>query len=166
MKKRIVINDSMQKNYSYELLEPEGKNFSKNFLPFFSPSQMLELGVFEGKYINDCQNEFPAHWFSKAKLSQKADIKMNYFKIKSRKNLIYWRKKEWIIGDDVRGWFQWYCRYYYGRRNEIIDKKQIARWVAFKRHSAQVEKNCTKGNLSCRPRQRQALLQWSYNPFI
>ncbi len=53
-----------------------------------------------------------------------------------------------------------------GRRLDGVDALQIKRWRGFKRHLAQIEKNCPVMDLSCRKKQRQALLQWSYNPFI
>lgn len=168
---KIKVNDKMQKNYAYILSEKLGKNFDKEFLPALTPAEMLKLGIFEGKYLNDCKKEFPEEWFIKAekKLSpKKADISKNYFKIKSRQPLQIWIKKGWILpGDpDIRGWFQWYCRYYLGRREPILDRRQIKRWRAFNRHAGQIKKNCNRGDLTCRPRQRQALLQWAYNPFI
>lgn len=163
----VVVNDKMQKNYRYELSVPEGQEFGEGFNPDLTPPEMLELGVFEGKYLSDCQNEFPAHWFVKAKLSpEHADNDKNFFHLKSRLSLQEWQKRGWIIEPDPRGWFQWYCRYYYGRRIPEIDAIQIKRWRAFKRHKAQVEKNCYHGDLECRARQRQALLQWGYDPFI
>ncbi len=127
---------------------------------------MLELGVFEGKYCNDCGGEFPAGWFGTAKISETADARPNCFGIKSRQPLSVWRDKGWIYGPDPRGWFQWYCRYYLGRRLEDIDSKQIGRWRTFARHAGQVRANCEPGDLFCRPRQRQALLQWSHATFI
>lgn len=163
----VKVNDKMQKGYIYELVAPVGENFDVDFHPELTPIQMLEMGVFEGHYLNDCQNEFPSFWFEKAKISlNKADEKFNYFKVKSRQSLIEWQSKGWILEPDVRGWFQWYCRYYMGRRLEVIDKIQIKRWKAFKRHKAQIEKNCWIGDLNCRVKQRQALLQWAYNPFF
>ena len=164
---KINVFDKMQQNYSYTLQEPEGKNFSPLFYPELSPKEMLELGVFEGKYLTDCQNEFPKDWFLNAKLSpEKPDISKNYFQIKSRQNLTIWKQKGWILEPDPRGWFQWYCRYYLGRRIEPVDTIQIQRWRSFKRHKAQLEKNCLPLDLNCRKKQRQALLQWAYNPFI
>lgn len=162
----ICVNDKMQKNYCYELTEPEGKNFAPEFKPELTPAQMLELGIFEGKYLNDCHTEFPEHWFYNAKTAPQSNTEINCFKLKSRLSLQEWQKRGWIIGPDVRGWFQWYCRYYYGRRIPEIDKIQIKRWRAFARHVAQVRKNCSTMDFECRPRQRQALLQWAYNPFI
>ena len=165
----MIINvfDKMQNNYHYNLSEPIGKNFHPNFTPELSPKEMLEFGVFEGKYLTDCQNEFPADWFEKVKFSPIVpNPELNLFKIKSRQSLKVWQQKGWIIQPDPRGWFQWYCRYYFGRRIPVVDEIQIKRWNAFKRHRAQIEKNCFPNDLACRKKQRQALLQWAYNPFI
>ncbi len=162
----VIVNDLMQKDYKYRLDAPEGKDFHNAFTPHFTPKEMLELGVFEGKYCNDCIDELPKNWFENARTSDKPDTNLNHFKIKSRQPLSTWKQKGWIIEPDVRGWFQWYCRYYLGRRIPEIDTYQIKRWKAFVRHAGQIRANCEEGNLDCRPKQRQALLQWSHNPFI
>jgi hypothetical protein len=164
MKKRIiVVNDKMQKNYRYELTQPKGRNFDPEFKPELTPKQMLEKGVFGGKYMTDCGKEFPKSWYKKAKLNPKFhDPKLNYFGINASQPLSVWRKKGWIHPDDPRGWFQWYCRYYMGRRHQD-DERQIKRWKAFKRHRAAVKKNCHKKDFNCRRKQRQALLHWAYD---
>jgi hypothetical protein len=162
----IKVHDSMQTGYEYVLSAPQGRNFSSGFMPHFPPQEMLKLGIFEGKYCNDCREEFPAAWFKDAKISDKADPALNCFGVKSRQPLQVWQEKGWIYGPDPRGWFQWYCRYWLGRRLPEIDEIQIKRWRAFRRHAAQVKANCPEHCLTCRPRQRQALLQWSYDPFI
>ena len=163
----IIVNDKMQQNYEYKLIMDMGDVFNNGFKPELTPKEMLELGVFEGHYLNDCKNEFPKDWFDNAKISfDKPDINCNYFKIKSRQSLKEWQNRGWIIMPDVRGWFQWYCRYYMGRRINNVDEIQIKRWVAFKRHKAQIEKNCMMYDIECRIKQRQALLQWAYNPFF
>lgn len=162
----VEVNDRMQHSYKYKIVAPYGEDFDTDFTPYFTPKEMLEHGIFEGKYMNDCRNEFPEHWFKNAKISNKADPSLNYFGIKSRQSLQVWEEKGWIIEPDPRGWFQWYCRYYQGRRFPEIDKIQIKRWRGFARHSGQIKANCDPGNLLCRPRQRQALLQWAHNPFI
>ena len=163
----IVVNDKMQTGYSYELVEPMGKNFASNFMPELTPKEMLEMGVFEGHYLNDCINEFPKDWFVNARINlSRPDIMCNMFKVKSRQSLLVWRKKGWIIDPDVRGWFQWYCRYYMGRRIPTIDEIQIKRWRSFRRHKAQIENNCMMLDIDCRKKQRQALLQWAYNPIF
>ncbi len=163
----VIVCDKMQQGYSYEYTAKEGQDFAPEFTPELTPQKMLELGVFEGHYMTDCQNEFPACWFKNAKLSpQKPDVNCNYFKIKSRQPLSIWQQKGWIFPPDVRGWFQWYCRYYMGRRIPDIDALQIKRWRAFRRHKAQILNNCLAFDIDCRKRQRQALLQWAYDPFF
>jgi hypothetical protein len=153
----------MQRRYAYELTEPMGRNFHRGFRPQLTPRQMLALGVFGGKYMTDCRREFPASWFARAKLcSLRHDPALNYFKVNASKPLWYWRQKGWIYHEDPRGWFQWYCRYYMGRRCKD-DERQIKRWRAFRRHLAQLRRHCRPGDASCRPRQRQALLQWAYD---
>lgn len=153
----------MQSGYRYVLTEPAGRNFDPEFEPELTPKQMLEIGVFGGKYMTDCRDEFPKSWFSRAKLSpEKHDGSLNCFGINASKPLSYWREKGWIHEDDPRGWFQWYCRYYAGRRHSD-DGRQIARWRSMRRHIAQIDKNCIPGDLTCRPKQRQALLHWAYD---
>lgn len=160
--KKIVVNDDMQKGYTYYLTEPQGKNFDPEFKPQLTPQEMLKLGVFGGKYLNGCKAEFPALWFEDAKLSVVKDKNINFFKTDASKPLSYWRDKGWIHPQDPRGWFQWYCRYYMGRRSDD-DVRQIKRWKAITRHIAQLKKHCPKGAWDCRPRQRQALLHWAYD---
>jgi hypothetical protein len=163
MKKKIIVNDLMQKDYVYFLTEPIDKNFHEDFKPELTPKQMLSLGIFGGKYMTDCKNEFPKDWFNNVKLSPNFhNPKLNYFKINASKSLKYWVEKGWIYHEDPRGWFQWYCRYYMGRRC-LDDVRQIKRWKAMKRHITQVTKNCPKGLIDCRRKQRQALLHWAYD---
>lgn len=162
-KRRVEVNDRMQSNYVYFCSEPIGKNFHPDFQPELTPKEMLELGVFGGKYMTDCRDEFPPAWFRKAKLChERHDPKLNYFRVNASVPLSVWRKKGWIYQEDPRGWFQWYCRYYMGRRCPD-DERQIKRWRAIRRHIAQIKKNCPPGELQCRPKQRQALLHWAYD---
>ncbi len=153
----------MQKGYSYELTESVGRNFDSGFQPHLSPKDLLELGVFGGRYMTDTKGEFPDSWFASAKLcSERHDPELNYFGINASQPLSEWRRRGWIHPDDPRGWFQWYCRYYLGRRHED-DERQIKRWRAFKRHWSAVKKNCLEGDYGCRRKQRQALLHWAYD---
>ena len=153
----------MQQRYRYELTQAPGQNFAPEFIPQLTPAKMLAMGVFGGKYMTDCKDEFPTDWFETAKLSPgKHDRNLNFFQVDASKPLSYWQQKGWIHTDDPRGWFQWYCRYYMGRRHED-DGRQIKRWKAMTRHISQLRKNCIKGDLLCRPRQRQALLHWAYD---
>jgi len=154
----------MQRGYRYVLSAPTGRNFDPDFRPQLTPAEMLRLGVFGGKYMTDCRQEFPASWLAKAKLSPKGrDPEMNYFGVDASQPLSVWRAKGWLHPEDPRGWFQWYCRYYLGRRLDEEDRRQIKRWRAFRRHVAQVRAHCEVGDPFCRPRQRQALLQWAYD---
>lgn len=180
-KKIIRVSDKMQKGYSYEFTEPMGKHFAPDFRPDLSPKQILALGAFGGVYMRDCTKEFPADWLIKAKFaphdkskvsgksSDDIDKKLNYFGVLASQPLSVWRAKGWIHKDDPRGWFQWYCRYYMGRRMPDTDGKggedarQIKRWKAMHRHIGQIVANCRAGDTVCRPKQRQALLHWGYD---
>jgi hypothetical protein len=160
----IVVNDKMQQGYRYQLVAPAGRDFDPAFRPELAPAEMLSLGVFGGKYMTDTREEFPASWFAGAKLSPtRRDSKLNCFGVNASQPLSVWRAKGWIHPDDPRGWFQWYCRYYFGRRMPEEDRRQIRRWNAMRRHLAQIVRNCDEGDMSCRRRQRQALLHWAYD---
>lgn len=161
--RKVVVNDLMQKGYTYYLTEPTGMNFDPEFNPELTPKEMLQLGIFGGKYMSDCTNEFPNDWFENVKFCHdRHDPDLNYFHINASQPLSVWREKGWIHADDPRGWFQWFCRYYIGRRHED-DSRQIKRWKAIKRHVSQLIKNCKKQDMNCRPKQRQALLHWAYD---
>lgn len=163
MKKVIKVNDDFQHNYSYMLSEAIGENFDPEFNPELSPKQMLELGVFGGYYFHGCIKEYPKEWFLKARLAKsEADTRLNYFEVSASQPLSVWQEKGWINEQDPRGWFQWYCRYYFGRRSND-DKRQINRWKAMRRHVGQIKKACATGDVTCRRRQRQALLHWAYD---
>lgn len=166
--KDVVVSDRMQKKYRYTCTAPVGKRFDEDFKPDLSPKEMLALGVFGGRYMRDCTKEFPKSWFTTARLHPIGvpghSAKLNYFGIEASQSLGEWRAKGWINEQhDPRGWFQWYCRYYMGRRLPEEDMRQIKRWKAMKRHMAQIAQHCRVGDLSCRKRQRQALLHWAYD---
>lgn len=154
----------MQKGYTYTCTEPAGKNFDPEFKPQLTPKEMLELGVFGGKYMTDCTEEFPKNWFTKAKLSpKKRNGKLNLFEVNASQPLKEWQKKGWIHSEDPRGWFQWYCRYYMGRRIPKEDARQIRRWKNMVRHVAQIRNSCRVGDFFCHRKQRQAVLHWAYD---
>ena len=160
----VTVRDKMQSGYRYALTAPAGRGFDPEFKPQLTPAQMLRLGVFGGKYMTDCRREFPKSWFARAKLSPRGrDPSLNYFGVDASQPLSEWRRKGWIHPDDPRGWFQWYCRYYLGRRMQDEDRRQIKRWKAMRRHVRQIERHCERGDVFCRPRQRQALLHWAYD---
>jgi hypothetical protein len=162
-RKRVVVDDLMQQGYVYYRTEPVGELYDQGFEPQLTPPEMLALGVFGGKYMTDCRKEFPASWFRNAKLSpDRYDAKLNFFGVRASQPLEVWRRKGWIYEEDPRGWFQWYSRYYMGRRC-LDDDRQIRRWRQMARHVAQVKGGCARRDLTCRRRQRQALLHWAYD---
>jgi len=153
----------MKKIYKKKLVKLD---IYKIFKPELSPKKMLELGVFGGSYFGSKIKEFPVSWLKNAKLSKNFEVNINRFKVKSGLSREHWIEKGWIFKEDPLGWFQWYCRFYNGRRIPHIDEIQIKRWKNFRRHVLAIKKNCEKNDLGCRRRQRQAILQWGYNPFI
>lgn len=163
MKRRIVVNDLMQTDYVYYLTAREGKDFDPRFQPQLTPGEMLKMGIFGGKYMTDCIEEFPSEWFTHVRLCHERHLpELNYFGVNASQPLSVWRAKGWIYDEDPRGWFQWYCRYFRGRRCPD-DERQIGRWKAMERHITQLRKNCPEGILACRRKQRQALLHWAYD---
>ena len=161
--REIVVNDLMQQQYCYRLTEPAGRNFHAGFEPQLTPKEMLKLGVFGGRYMTDCTAEFPDDWFEHARLChERHDPELNFFKINASLPLAVWRKKEWIYFEDPRGWFQWYCRYWMGRRCPD-DERQIRRWKAMTRHLAQLRHCPLPGDWNCRRKHLQALLHWAYD---
>jgi len=160
----VLVNDSFQSDYRYDCVAPVGQEFAPGFDPELTPPEMLALGIFSGVYMNDCRDEFPNEWFRHARLSDHgADSSYNFYELNASQPLHVWQEKGWIYDDDPRGWFQWYCRYYMGRRLPEEDARQIKRWRAMRRHVAQVQKYCQPGDLACRRKQRQALLHWAYD---
>tara|TARA_B100001996_G_C18645645_1_gene587294 strand:+ start:794 stop:1231 length:438 start_codon:yes stop_codon:yes gene_type:complete len=141
-------------------------DFYNIFKPELTPKEMLELGVFGGAYFGNKIDEYPKTWFKKAKLSNKFNVELNRFRVKAGLTRKEWQNKGWIFKEDPLGWFQWYCRFSNGRRIPKIDEIQIKRWKNFIRHVKAIKNNCEEVDLSCRRRQRQAILQWAYNPFI
>jgi hypothetical protein len=161
----ITVREQYQRGYSYMLTEPTGKNFHKDFNPDLSPKEMLTMGIFGGNYFHELPGEFPSDWFKDVTFSKidGPDPSLNYFKVNASQPLSEWLRRGWINEEDPKGWFLWYCRYYLGRRIKDEDERQIKRWKAINRHRAQLKMYCEPGDLSCRPRQRQALLHWSYD---
>lgn len=159
---KVTVKDKMQ-TYTYERTEEIGQNFHPEFKPQLTPLELLKLGIFGGKYMTDCKDEFPNEWFEDAKLSPIKDISLNYYQVDASLSLKHWQDKGWIHPKDPRGWFQWYCRYYMGRRMPDEDLRQIKRWKAMKRHVGAIKNNCFEYDLNCRKKQRQALLHWAYD---
>lgn len=116
-----------------------------SFSPNKSPEEMLREGVFGGSYfrplrskrlgivIEDDWKELPVNWIQGLNVStylinSEYDAEINKYKVKCGQSIEEWEAAGWIAHEfDVRGWFQWYCRFYQGRRCED-DERQISRW--------------------------------------
>lgn len=135
------------------------------FAPSYTPLEMLEAGVFEGKYINAVKG-LPASWYkldTVKKPNEDPDPKVNKFKVKSRQGLSVWRENGWIKTDKA-GWLAWYCHYFLGRRLGEEDEWQINRWRSFvARHQGQIVAADVLTKTDKRVKQRQALLQWGWD---
>lgn len=160
---RVIIhfNNRMQSGVYERVMPPGDMSDHPEFQPFYTPQQMLEMGVFEGKYLNSCRDEYPADWFENTRLSDVPDPKMNYFGVKSRKQSAWWAERKLFHIQDPRGWFEWYCRFWMGRRT-ADDAQQIQRQWMMVRHHAQIMLH-GRGDMTHHKEQRQTLLQWSWN---
>lgn len=161
----ILVQESYQAHYQYRLDEPTGSHFQDEFNPDLTPKEMLSLGIFGGYYTPFPMREFPPDWYQGVNFSAngRPDPKLNYFKVNASQPLSEWQRKGWIYPEDPLGWFQWYCRYYQGRRIGDEDLRQIKRWKNMKRHVCQLQRCCQVGDVLCQPRRRQALLHWAYD---
>jgi len=157
----VIVNDRMQRGYQYERIASLGRNFHPQFPPELKPKEMLELGVFCGKYMTEGVPSQLVH--TGQVVNELPRLLPQLFWRGCQPTTSVWRKMGWIHSNDPRGWFQWYCRYYIGRRMPEEDARQIRRWKAIRRHLVQVRRNCEPGDQTCRPRQRQALLHWAYD---
>ncbi|MGL5765994.1 MAG: hypothetical protein ACRCX8_10180 [Sarcina sp.] len=139
-----------------------GVKWDDGFYPSFTPQELLEMGIFGGKYFNNIKDEFPSQWFENAKLvepGKPANPELNFFKVNASLTLSEWKNKGWIYAVDPNGWMQWYFHYFLGRRDHEMDAIQIHRWDSLiSRHMGQINK---KGSYT--PKQGQTLLHWAYD---
>lgn len=142
------------------------KTWANNFAPSYTPMEMLDQGVFEGIYTSAI-SDIPAKYKQHKKVLERGsdpDIQINKFKIKSRLSLKEWEKKGWTTKHSPLGWWEWYIKYFEGRRIEDEDKWQIGRWRSFvARHQGQITASCKLDDLDCHAKQRQGLLQWGWD---
>lgn len=174
---RILICSDPYRSESHQpfnLTAHYGDVYSETFKPKFTPKEMLCNGVFEGRYLNSLYGCFPLEWWENASISiHTPDVTRNFFRVRSRNSLHDWiNKMDAVRSYDPRGWFEWYCFYFLGRRIEGYDDWQIGRWRKFVRHQAQLKANLVKYQHPARyydpviyPVNRQALMQWSWDPF-
>lgn len=142
-----------------------GKEWDPKFAPSYTPEEMLKLGVFEGKYINNIKG-VPASWKSLPKVvgpKDPPDPTLNKYGVKSRQGLSVWKENGWIK-TDKNGWFEWYIHYFLGRRLDKEDDWQIGRWNSFvARHQGQINNDPKSKDGDHRLVQKQALLQWAWD---
>jgi hypothetical protein len=170
------------------MLKPETIKFKdyEIFKPNMTPKKMIQSGIFGGTYFRpiysevtkknykNAWKEFPKSWFSgltKDEIESSICRKeLNKYKVKSGSSLKYWEQRNWIQSIDPYGWFQWYCRFYKGRRS-YDDERQIKRWKNFAGENGRwkinlvnkIKKSKKKWNdYSVSPVIRQGLLQWGY----
>jgi len=165
------------------------KDNENKFAPNLTPKQVFKAGAFGGTYFrpihssvtgkkytaNQVTKEYPKSWFKnldKEKMitSGVYDKKINKYGVKCGSSLEAWEKSDWIVKQDPYGWFQWYCRYYIGRRG-ADDERQIKRWLSitgpngrFRRRLMNeiIKKKTRYNDYSVSPVIRQVLLHWGY----
>ena len=157
------------------------------FTPNLTPKQVIQAGTWGGCYFhprggkqgirgpcNITHEEFPQDWFAGLKpdqyRSRRYDKDRNKYGVVAGQDQAYWEEHGWIIPQDPRGWFQWYCRFYLGRRTKD-DARQISRWVgvagAKGRWKTNLCKKCVYANKrwdddTVSPVVRQTMLHWAY----
>jgi len=173
-----------QRNQAQELVFEDAPTFR----PVFEPSQVIRQGAFGGTYwrpivsgvtgeaIKDAWKEFPDDWFKgvPAKLLTASwpryDAAVNRYGVKCGGSLDMWESSGWISNIDPYGWFQWYCRFFLGRRSSD-DARQIQRWNSVAgpggRFKNQLIGRCarastTHDDATISPVIRQSLLHWGY----
>lgn len=118
-----------------------------SFKPNLSPKEVMQLGSFGGTYYRDITSavtgkaykgkqvikEFPNDWFKGLKLEAAVcastyNKQLNQYKVSCGGSLGQWECSGWISELDPYGWFQWYCRFFLGRRT-TDDERQISRWM-------------------------------------
>ncbi len=143
MKVTVVVNDRMQRTLR---VRPHGAG-RPQLRPRLRAAADAARDARAGRLRRQVHDRLPARsfppsWFTRAKLcSTHHDPALNYFGVNASQSLATWWRKGWIRPQDPRGWFQWYCRYYMGRRS-ADDARQIRRWRAMARHVAQIVNNC------------------------
>jgi hypothetical protein len=164
------------------------EDIHKAFKPNRSPKKVFKGGAFGGTYfrpiyssvtgksyksgnvIREFKDWFEGMDIEKMITSEKYDKKVNKYEVKCGSSLESWEESGWIVEQDPYGWFQWYCRYYKGRRTSD-DERQIKRWLAlagpngrFRRRLMNeiIKKKKKYDDHSVSPVIRQVLLHWGY----
>lgn len=159
-----------------------------DFRPNLTPDEVLGAGAFGGGYFRSIYSrtcgrsfgakvheELPPSWFkdldvSKYVTSAVYTVQVNRYAVNSGNSLDFWENKGWMRKQDPYGWFQWYCRFFLGRRTED-DARQVARWTAAigpkGRWRSYLVGQCVRANKrwddpTASPVTRQTLLHWGF----
>lgn len=172
------------RNKKGELVFPDFPEFHPNM----TPKEVLQAGSFGGTYFRPIYSsvtgkqykdeallELPSDFTEglnrkKMVTSSKYDEGVNTYKVKCGGSLEMWEESGWIHKQDPYGWFQWYCRFYGGRRS-ADDERQVGRWLRCAGPTGRWKNNlimkCYRGgaqyndpNIS--PVVRQTLQHWGY----
>ena len=160
-----------------------------DFTPNLTPKEVLQMGSFGGtyfrpiyssvtkqKYGKEVWEELPKEWLEGLNVrtmvsSSLYDASRNKYKVKCGASLEEWENSGWMHRQDPYGWFQWYCRFYQGRRTED-DARQVDRWAKcagergrWKNNliSKIVKAGCGWDNTTVSPVVRQTLQHWAYS---
>ncbi|KAH8196073.1 hypothetical protein TruAng_009759 [Truncatella angustata] len=116
-----------------------------DFAPNKSPEEIIREGCFGGSYwrplyskhlkttIEDDWKELPSDWTDGLDIERyltnpEYNPEINKYGVACGQSIEQWEAAGWIDHQyDVRGWFQWYCRFWMGRRCDD-DERQISRW--------------------------------------
>ena len=146
-----------------------------------SPEEVMKEGALGGTYFRDIYSSVNGKWYKnswrefnflknidkKYYASNFYDTRVNKYGVKCGTLLRFWENKGWIKSIDPYGCFQWYHRYYYGRRSND-DKRQIKRFRGivsrFKGILVKIikDKSAKIGDYSAGAKIRQILLYWGY----
>ncbi|XP_067295280.1 uncharacterized protein zgc:113208 isoform X1 [Pseudorasbora parva] len=157
------------------------------FTPNMTPKEVLQAGSFGGTYFRpiyssitkqhykDVWQELPEDWLDGLNISKQVASStyredVNTYNVKCGGSLEMWESSGWIIPQDPYGWFQWYCRFYQGRRT-MDDARQISRWAKCAGVKGRWRQNlitkvvrsgCAYDNSGVSPVVRQTLQHWGY----
>ena len=152
-----------------------------DFNPNKTPIEIIKEGAFGGTYFRDIYSGINETWYknswkefdqlknidAKYYASDYYDVNVNKYGVKPGTSLRFWGNKGWINKIDPCGWFQWYFRYWLGKRSKD-DKRQINRSEKivsrFRGKSGKTirDDGCKCDDYSISPKIRQILFRWGY----
>ena len=146
-----------------------------------TPIEVIKKGSFGGTFFRDIYSGVSHKFYRNSwkEFKELKNIDCNYYSsdyhdasldkygVKCGTSLRFCENKGWINKIDPYEWFQWYFRYYLGRRSED-DKRQIKRWKEIVNRLKGILVKMIKDadskfdDYSISPKIRQILLHWGY----